>query len=176
MGKSLVPDPEFFDGEQKRFSDWWRGMKLFLKFNKVDSPDMKITAIISWMKGGTAGNLATHWTDKVVNTDDTMDWKAFKDDLTGSFSMGNEKESAQWKIKSFKQGNCHIADFLIEFHVLKMTSMTDDAHAIFLLKKNIRQDIIKIILGYPPDSIPDSLTDWLVAIKSVGLGYESNKM
>jgi hypothetical protein len=73
MGKSLVPDPGFFDGERKKFSDWWRGMKLFLKFNKVDSPDMKITATISRMRGGTAGNFATHWMDKVANTDDTMD-------------------------------------------------------------------------------------------------------
>jgi hypothetical protein len=56
---------------------------------------MKITATISQMRGGTAGNFATHWTDKVANTDDTMDWKAFDDDLTGSFSMGNEKETAQ---------------------------------------------------------------------------------
>jgi hypothetical protein len=45
-------------------------MKLFLKFNKVDSPDMKIMAIISQMRGGTAENFATHWTDKVANTDD----------------------------------------------------------------------------------------------------------
>jgi hypothetical protein len=57
-----------------------------------------------------------------------------------------------------------------------MTSMTNDAHAIFLLKKNSRQDIIKTILGYPPDSIPDSLTDWIAVIRSIGLGYESNEM
>jgi hypothetical protein len=151
-------------------------MKLFLKFNKVNSPDMKITATIPWMRGGTAGNFATHWMDKVTNTDDTMDWKAFGDDLTGSFSMGNEKETAQWKIKSFKQGNCHIADFLIEFHVLKTTSKTDDAHAIFLLKKNIRQDIIKTILGYLLSSIPDTLMEWLEAIKSVRMGYKANEM
>jgi hypothetical protein len=44
-------------------------MKLFLRFNKVNSPDMKITATISWMRGGTAGNFATHWMDKVANTD-----------------------------------------------------------------------------------------------------------
>jgi hypothetical protein len=151
-------------------------MKLFLKFNKVDSPDMKITAIISQMRGGTAGNFATHWTDKVANMDDTMDWKAFKEDLTGSFSMENEKESTQWKIESFKQGNRHITDFLIKFHVLKTTSKTDNAHTIFLLKKSIRQDIIKTILSYSLDSIPDSLTKWLVAIKSIGLGYKSNEM
>jgi hypothetical protein len=41
-------------------------MKLFLKFNKVDSLDMKITATISRMRGGTAGSFATHWTDKVL--------------------------------------------------------------------------------------------------------------
>jgi hypothetical protein len=151
-------------------------MKLFLKFNKVDSPDMKITATISQMRGGTAGNFATHWTDKVANTDDTMDWKAFDDDLTGSFSMGNEKETAQWKIKSFKQGNCHIIDFLIKFHILKMTSKTNDVHAIFLLKKNIRQDIIQTILGYPPTTIPDNITEWLEAIKSVRMGYKANEM
>jgi hypothetical protein len=69
--------------------------------------------------------------------DDTMDWKTFKEDIMTSFAMGNEKENAQWKIKKFKQGNCHISDFLIEFHVLKTTSMTDDAHIIFLLKKNV---------------------------------------
>jgi hypothetical protein len=176
MGKSLVPDPGFFDGEQKKFSDWWRGMKLFLKFNKVKTPDMKIAATISQMRGGTAGNFATHWTDKVANMDDTMDWKAFDDDFTGSFSMGNEKEITQWKIESFKQGNRHIADFLIEFHVLKTTSKTDDAHAIFLLKKNIRQDIIKTILGYPPAAIPDTMTEWLESIKSVGMEYEANEM
>jgi hypothetical protein len=176
MGKSLVTDPGFFDVEQKIFSDWWREMKLFLKFNKVDSPDMKITAIIFRMRGGTAGNFTTHWTDKVANMDDTMDWKAFEEDFTGFFSMGNKKETAQWKIKSFKQGNCHIADFLIKFHVLKTTSKTDEAHAIFLLKKNIRQDIIKTVLGYPPSSIPDTLTEWIEAIKSIGMGYEANKM
>jgi hypothetical protein len=105
-----------------------------------------------------------------------MDWRTFEDDLTGSFSMGNKKETAQWKIESFKQGSCHIADFLIKFHVLKMTSKTNDAHAIFLLKKNIRQDIIKTILGYPPAAIPDTLMEWLEAIKSIGMGYEVNEM
>ena len=31
-----------------------------------------------------------------------------------------------------------------------MKADTDELHAIFLLKKNARQDIIKTILGYPP--------------------------
>ena len=39
---------------------------------------------------------------------------------------------------------------MIEFKILAMKADTDELHIIFLLKKNIRQDIIKTILGYPP--------------------------
>ena len=39
-------------------------------------------------------------------------------------------------------------DFMIEFKVLAMKVDTDELHTIFLLKKNIQPNIIKIILGY----------------------------
>ena len=39
---------------------------------------------------------------------------------------------------------------MIEFDALAMKTDTDKLHAIFLLKKNVQQDIIKIILGYLP--------------------------
>jgi len=37
---------------------------------------------------------------------------------------------------------------MIEFESLAMKVETDDIHVIFLLKKNVRSDIIKTILGY----------------------------
>jgi len=43
-----------------------------------------------------------------------------------------------------------MADFMIEFEALVIKADTDELHAIFLLKKNIQQDIIKIILEYLP--------------------------
>jgi len=39
-------------------------------------------------------------------------------------------------------------DFMIEFKVLAMKVDTDELHTIFLLKKNIQPNIIKMILGY----------------------------
>jgi len=39
----------------------------------------------------------------------------------------------------------HIVDFMIKFEVLAIKAETNDMHAIFLLKKNIRNDIIKTI-------------------------------
>ena len=46
---------------------------------------------------------------------------------------------------------------MIEFDALAMKANTDELHTIFLLKKNIQQDIIKTILRYPPITIPESL-------------------
>ena len=66
-------------------------------------------------------------------------------------------------------------DFIIEFEALAIKADTDELYAIFLLKKNIRYDIIKTILGYPPIVMPETLKEWKVAITSVGQGYESTE-
>ena len=73
------------------------------------------------------------------------------------FSDKSKAADAKWKIETFKQGKRNTADFIIEFEVLATKTDTDELHAIFLLKKNIRQDIIKIILGYPPIAMPEIL-------------------
>jgi len=49
-----------------------------------------------------------------------------------------------------------------------MKADTDELHAIFLLKKNIQSDIIKMILGYPFIAVLETLKEWKVAITSVG--------
>ena len=51
-----------------------------------------------------------------------------------------------------------------------MKAETNNMHTIFLLKKNIRSDIIKMILGYLPISAPEILRDWKVVIILVGQG------
>jgi len=67
-----------------------------------------------------------------------------------------------------------MTDFIIEFEALAMKADTDKLYAIFLLKKNknVQQDIIKTILGYPPMAMPESLKEWKMAITSVGQGYK----
>jgi len=80
---------------------------------------------------------------------------------------------AEWKIKTFKQEKKNIVDFMIEFEALAIKANTDELHVIFLLKKNIQADIIKMILGYPPIVAPESLKEWKMAIMLVGQGYKS---
>ena len=48
---------------------------------------------------------------------------------------------------------------MIKFDALAMKADTDKLYTIFLLKKNVWQDIIKTILGYLPIAIPESLKE-----------------
>jgi len=59
--------------------------------------------------------------------------------------------------ESFKQERKNIANFMIEFKALAMKADTNELHAIFLLKKNVQQNIIKTILGYPSIVVLESL-------------------
>ena len=95
--------------------------------------------------------------------------------LKTMFSDKSKAADAKWKIETFKQGKRNTADFMIEFEALAMKVDMDKLHAIFLLKKNVRHDIIKMILGYPPIAMPETLKEWKVVITSVGQGYESTE-
>ena len=64
---------------------------------------------------------------------------------------------------------------MIKFNTLAIKANTDELHAIFLLKKNVRQDIIKTILEYPLIAMLKSLKKWKVAIIPVEQGYESTE-
>ena len=78
-------------------------------------------------------------------------------------------------MESFKQGKKNMVYFMIEFKALAMKVDMDELHAIFLLKKNIQQNIIKTILGYLPIVVLETLKEWKVAITLVGQGYESTE-
>ena len=107
--------------------------------------------------------------------EDTKEWEDFIKEIKIMFSDKSKAADAKWKIKTFKQGKQNTADFIIEFEALAIKANIDELHAIFLLKKNAQQDIVKTILGYPPMAMPETLKEWKVAITSVGQEYESTE-
>ena len=113
--------------------------------------------------------------DELEDTENTQGWEEFVKELKIAFSNKSKIADAKWKIKTFRQGRKHIANFMIEFKALAMKADTDDLHAIFLLKKNVQADIIKTILGYPPIAALDTLKEWKVVIMAVGQEYKSMK-
>ena len=64
---------------------------------------------------------------------------------------------------------------MIKFKALAMEAETNDMHTIFLLKKNIRIDIIKTILGYLLMVVLEILKEWKMAITLVKQEYKSIK-
>ena len=63
---------------------------------------------------------------------------------------------------------------MIKFEALAIKAKTNEIHMIFLLKKNIRTNIIKIIiLEYPPIVVSKTLRKWKVEITLVRQGYKS---
>ena len=62
---------------------------------------------------------------------------------------------------------------MMEFKTLAMKVETNNIHTIFLLKKNVRSDIIKTILEYLPIAVPKSLKEWKVVITLVKQEYKS---
>jgi hypothetical protein len=172
----LVGDPGTFSGKRTEFANWWRIMQLHLKFNNVKTPDNKIAVITSKMKGGVAGFFAQKWENWMIDNNDTANWDKFKSELEHSFSLGDTTEIARIQIEDFKQGNQHINDFIIRFGVLRDTSKIDETHAIFLLKRHVKSDIIKVIMGYPPVAIPSDLKEWISAIQYVGKGQEATQI
>ena len=132
----MVPDPGWFNSDQSKFEDWWRGIRLFLKSNRVNRTDDRITAILAHLRGGVAGIYAQKKLDKLDEDNDTQDWDNFVKELKTTFSDKSKAADAKWKIEMFKQGKRNTADFIIEFEALAMKAETDEMHTIFLLKKN----------------------------------------
>jgi len=55
MLKSIVLDPGWFDRDQTKFEDWWRGIQLYLKSNRIMETNDRITAILACLRGDVAG-------------------------------------------------------------------------------------------------------------------------
>ena len=134
--KTMVLDPGWFDRDRTKFEDWWRGICLFLKSNRVVAANKRITVVLDQLREGVAGIYAQKKIDKLENTKDTQSWEEFVKEIKTAFSDKSKIADSKWKIEMFQQGKKHIADFMIEFEALTMKAETDDLHTIFLLKKN----------------------------------------
>ena len=71
LPKNMVPDPGWFDSDRSKFEDWWRGIRLFLKSNRVNGIDNRITAILAHLRGGVVGIYVQKKLDELDEDNDT---------------------------------------------------------------------------------------------------------
>jgi len=86
MPKNMILDPEWFNRDRMKFEDWWRGMRLFLKSNRVIETDDRITAILACLRGGVAGIYAQQKLDELDKGLETQDWDNFVKEIKTTFS------------------------------------------------------------------------------------------
>ena len=134
--KNIVLDLEWFNGDQTKFKDQWRGMRLFFKSNRVIETNDRITGILACFREGVVGIYAQKKLNKLDKELGTQNWKDFVKEIKTTLSDKTKAVNAKWKIESFKQGKKNIIDFIIKFDVLAIKTDTDELYAIFLLKKN----------------------------------------
>ena len=95
LPKSMVLDPGWFNGDWSKFEDWWRGIRLFLKSNRVNGTDDRITAILARLRGGVAGIYAQKKLDELDEDNNTQDWDKFVKELKTMFSDKSKAADAE---------------------------------------------------------------------------------
>ena len=95
MPKSMVPDLGWFNKDWVKFKDWWRGIWLFLKSNRVVATDNKITIVLVWLRGGIAEIYVQKKIDKLEDEEDIQDWEEFVKEIKTAFS--NKSKAADAK-------------------------------------------------------------------------------
>jgi len=78
-----------------KFEDWWRGIQLFLKSNRVMETNNRITAIIVHLREGVAGIYAQKKLDKLDKELEIQDWEEFIKEIKTMFS--NKTKAADTK-------------------------------------------------------------------------------
>lgn len=169
--RKLVPDPGYYEGDRSKFSDWIRAIRLYILANNITENKQKIIIVISRLRGTIPGAYAETKLEE-INDENIPQFEDFVKDVSKTFGDDGVKERAQLKIEGFNQGKMNTMDFIVMFDLLKRQSKISDEHATFLLKRNTRPDIIRIILGYPPSALPDKYGEWKESILSVGKGKD----
>ena len=95
LPKNMVPDPGWFDGDRSKFEDWWRGIRLFLKSNRINRTDDRITAILACLRGGVVGIYAQKKLNELDKDNDTQNWDEFVKELKTTFSDKSKAADAE---------------------------------------------------------------------------------
>ena len=86
MPKNIVLDPEWFDGDWTKFKDWWRGIRLFFKSNRVMETDDRITVILAHLREGVVGIYAQRKLNELDKETRIQNWEEFVWEIKTMFS------------------------------------------------------------------------------------------
>jgi len=86
MPKNVILDLGWFDSNQTKFKDWWRGIRLFLKSNRVIETNDRITAILACLRRDVVGIYAQKKLNELDKELRTQDWEESIKEIKITFS------------------------------------------------------------------------------------------
>ena len=72
--KNMVSDPGWFNRNRTKFENQWRGIRLFLKSNRITETNNRTIAILVYLRGGIVDIYAQKKLDKETGA---QDWDEF---------------------------------------------------------------------------------------------------
>ncbi|EGO04335.1 hypothetical protein SERLA73DRAFT_148891 [Serpula lacrymans var. lacrymans S7.3] len=109
----VVADPGAFEGDRAQFTEWWIKLQIWVKAN--------------W----------DVFADDFENAGVWPTWDNLKVEIEKYFKPQAEHDWARQQIRSFKQGNMRIDDFVTRFLALSIQGGLGNEHAVELLERNV---------------------------------------
>lgn len=176
--RSLVAKPDFFDGTKSKYQEWRRQVKFYLLGNrrKITDEEDKIITVLSFMKGGVAGQYADAWVEEDDHEIDTI--TKLWGDLDKHFQI-DEKHDAYQKMKALKQGSSTAIEFFQQFEKYAKQAgyaKLDDhsVELVELIEENVHPASIKTIYN-SAEPVPTEYSKYKARIEQIDANYQRGK-
>ncbi|KAF8828866.1 hypothetical protein HHX47_DHR3000778 [Lentinula edodes] len=160
-GKSLLREPNIFDGNKTQFKEWRCTLFAYIcdPKNRVTIDNERIDIAILYMRGPKVSSWVQNYTDDNFDNDEeewAITWKGFKDTLNASFLDKGLTENSQEKLEHLRQGpNERAEDFFKEFEVIMRDAeyAKDTPYIIRLIEMNVKPKLIDQVYGTSNEQI-----------------------
>ena len=171
--RKVVAEPDNFDGNRRKFHNWWKDMQLWL-MGYSDLADMpKIIAVLTRLTAGDATEWARAKKTSLLDGA-TMTWETFKVELVERFDDPSRTMRAQNDIHQCFQERMSAQAYIDKFEVLKSTSALTDSEALFLFRRGINPDMSLAIFN-TNQKIPSTYEGFVAMVKDIGRNMEERK-
>ncbi|KAM6495243.1 hypothetical protein JOM56_009866 [Amanita muscaria] len=158
--RKVVAEPDNFDGNKRKFHNWWKDMQLWLMGYEDLGNTPKIIAVLTRLTSGDAAEWARAKKTSLIDGT-AMTWDGFKTELVERFDDPSRTMRAQNTIHQCFQGNNQSAQaYIDQFSVLKSTSGLTDAEALFLFRRGINRDM-SLAMYNSNQTIPSTYSEFV---------------
>src|SRR6266478_1288763 len=168
-----VADPGGYDGDRPKFDTWWKAVQLYLKGYVGANDITKIAMVVSRLDKGEANAWAQTKRDELID-DMLTNWTTFSQELQERFSDPGRIAKIQNDIHNFIQGRMSAHMYIDKFEILKATSKTPEATALYLLQRGLSREIIDCLYG-SKEGIPGTYKGFVQAVQVIGQNLDTTK-